>query len=480
MKTEYTDGYFNVSKKYGFLPMYTCLNDINFPNDFIVLKKFCDNLPIIKKDNRFGILYYHNQIEEKIKELPNLINEINKIELIDSDKDILMECSGGINDKIWDEKYPKKLIYQTLFRYYAFLTSTYCLEPTYNSYMKDKTYDKARTIIPNNIAEPFCKIADLLGCYPWLEYHYSYGLGNYTIIRKRKDCNYNLEDIRAESLFCGDTDEINFIKVHILINLYSPILISSIFDILTNINIGNTSDVIKNLKSLMECVQNMNEKRKYMWDHSDKVRYGAHRIFLMGHTGNEKIFDKGVLYEDNEGINQEYVQYRGETGAQDDIIPTLDIFTGVTKYYPENILTKYLYELRDYRPKVIIEFFNDLEKESNDLTLKIFEICGVRGLIYLLVIVNEIYLFRNGHWQFVKKYIMSNTKYNVATGGTPLNLWLPNQIKACLDKMNEILLLINHHNMEGTSKDEFEILDSIESKQKIKEESLKKELQDMS
>ena len=33
--------------------------------------------------------------------------------------------------------------------------------------------------------------------------------------------------------------------------------------------------------------------------------------------------------------------------------------------------------------------------------------------------------------------------------------------------------------MEGTSKDEFEILDSIESKQKIKEESLKKELQEL-
>ena len=97
MKTEYTDGYFNVSKKYGFLPMYTCLNDINFPNDFIVLKKFCDNLPIIKKDNRFGILYYHNQIEEKIKELPNLINEINKIELIDSDKDNLMEWRNSNN-----------------------------------------------------------------------------------------------------------------------------------------------------------------------------------------------------------------------------------------------------------------------------------------------------------------------------------------------------------------------------------------------
>ena len=154
------------------------------------------------------------------------------------------------------------------------------------------------------------------------------------------------------------------------------------------------------------------------------------KSFLMGHTGNEKLFDEGVLYE---GVNEKHVQYRGETGAQDDIIPTLDIFTGITNYYPNNMLTKYLFELRDYRPKVIIEFFNDLEKESNNLTLKILELCGAKGLIYFLVIINEIYLFRIGHWNFVKKYIMSNTKYNVATGGTPLNLWLPNQIKACLN-----------------------------------------------
>ena len=42
--------------------------------------------------------------------------------------------------------------------------------------------------------------------------------------------------------------------------------------------------------------------------------------------------------------------------------------------------------------------------------------------------------------------------------------------------MNGILLLINHHNMEGTSKDEFVILDSIESKQKIKEDKEFKDL----
>ena len=471
MKTKYTDGYFNVSKKYGFLPMHICLNNTNFPNNFKVLKDLCENLPIIKKDNRFGVLYYKNQIEEKVKELPNLINEINKIEADNSKDEIIIECGG---EKCGKRLIPKKIIYQTLFRYYAFLTSTYSLEPTYNSYMKDKTYDKERTTIPKNIAEPFCKVANLLGCYPWLEYHYSYGLGNYTITNRREDNDYKLEDIKVESLFCGDMDEINFIKVHILINLYTPVMIGSIFDILSNIHIGNSLEVIKNLVSLMDCVQNMNEKRKYMWENSDKVRYGAYRIFLMGHIGNEKIFDNGILYE---GMNDEYVKYRGETGAQDDIIPTLDVFTGITKYYPENILTKYLYELRDYRPEVIVDFFNDLEIESKDLTIKISDLCGIKGLIYLLVIINEIYLFRNGHWQFVKKYIMSNTKYNVATGGTPLNLWLPNQIRACLDKMNEILHIIKQHGKEVITKDESQILNLIVVNQRVKEESLKKELQ---
>ena len=55
------------------------------------------------------------------------------------------------------------------------------------------------------------------------------------------------------------------------------------------------------------------------------------------------------------------------------------------------------------------------------------------GLVYLLKIVDEVYLFRNGHWQFVQKYIMSNTRYAFATGGTPITTWLINQIEAVLE-----------------------------------------------
>ena len=65
------------------------------------------------------------------------------------------------------------------------------------------------------------------------------------------------------------------------------------------------------------------------------------------------------------------------------------------------------------------------------------------GLVYLLKIVDEVYLFRNGHWQFVQKYIMSNTKYAFATGGTPITTWLINQIEAVLEYERVIIEHLN-------------------------------------
>ena len=75
--------------------------------------------------------------------------------------------------------------------------------------------------------------------------------------------------------------------------------------------------------------------------------------------------------------------------------------------------------------------FNSIKKSENE-----------EGLCLLIQILDEIYYFRNGHWQFVQKYIMSNTKYAKATGGTPIISWIPNQITAVLNYMSDVLELI--------------------------------------
>jgi indoleamine 2,3-dioxygenase len=163
----------------------------------------------------------------------------------------------------------------------------------------------------------------------------------------------------------------------------------------------------------------------------------------MGIKGNDFIFGDGLIYENC--YNNEPQQFRGQTGAQDNIIPMIDIFSGIIDYYPDNELTKYLLDLRTYRPKCIQNFFVDLRThyKSKPIFTDLVENKNVEGLIYLLKIVDEVYLFRNGHWQFVQKYIMSNTKYAFATGGTPITTWLINQIECVLEYEKNIINTIN-------------------------------------
>jgi indoleamine 2,3-dioxygenase len=199
----------------------------------------------------------------------------------------------------------------------------------------------------------------------------------------------------------------------------------------------------------------MNSRRKEMWKASRWNHYNDFRVFIMGVKGNEELFGSGVTYE---GVWDEPKQFRGQTGAQDDIIPMEDIFSGVIKHYPKNELTKYLIDLRSYRPKCIQEFFKDLEDTVNELSEEGISFVlskqnNSEGLCYLLGVLEEIYHFRNGHWQFVQKYIMANTKYAKATGGTPIISWLPNQMKAVMKEMNNVIDLIEINNLSSEASD---------------------------
>jgi indoleamine 2,3-dioxygenase len=125
----------------------------------------------------------------------------------------------------------------------------------------------------------------------------------------------------------------------------------------------------------------------------------------------------------------------------------VDIFSGIVDYYPENKLTEYLLDLRTYRPKCIQNFFTDLRAHfaANPLFKSLQRCERFAELVYLLKVVDEVYLFRNGHWQFVQKYIMANTKYAKATGGTPITSWLVNQIASVLEYERVILAALDGH-----------------------------------
>ena len=468
MKKEYTDGFFCINEKHGFLPIKD---------------------PLEKLPER----YYELQV--LINNLPNLISCSNPESKYG---DFMLRAIEGLEDfSKYVEKETDIFIIQALYRAYTFLTSAYLLLPVHMAKVLEKDYSlndnlndnnnlndndssnsekiikKARNILPIQLAKPLTIVSDRLNVYPWLDYHYAYSLGNYVKINKSK--SLHLSNLKMACSFTRTSDETGFIMNHVYINEKSPELINSIFNINEIINDGNNevnnNKISLNLKLFMETMIEINNRRKTMWKASNPDNYNNFRSFIMGIKGNEEIFGPGVLYivDDSERIrpkdNIKYKKYRGQTGAQDDIIPTVDIFTGIIKYYPNNQLTSYLEDLRSYRPKCVQEFFKDLQEFYKNCLIRshLISTNNISGLVYLLSIVNEVYLFRNGHWQFVQRYIMKNTKYPKATGGTPIISWIPNQIEACLKYMNVLINDINNA-INSSSETELKHIFSISDK----------------
>ena len=404
----YSDNFFEVNHLNGFLPKKSPLAVL--PERYNELQVLIDEMPIKKANGQDGLLAIEGAIEDAVKKLKNY-------------KDVVKN-----EDDIF--------INQALFRAYAFLASAYLLAPSHFSFQKTKKYGKAHKVLPSQISEPFVLVSKKLDVYPFLDYHYAYSLGNYVKIEDSK--GYDWENLAMAAKFSGMDDERGFIMLHVDINQYSPQLVGSILDF---INAKDNHGVNQSLNNCLSSMKSINERRQIMWEASRWKHYNDFRVFIMGIKGNDEIFGDGVIYE---GVSEEPVQYRGQTGAQDNIIPTADIFTGVINYYPSNDLTKYLLDLRSYRPICIQNFLSDLKDEmkENRLFSYIKKTNNEEGLCILIQILDEIYYFRNGHWQFVQKYIMANTKYAKATGGTPIISWIPNQITAVLNYMSDVLELI--------------------------------------
>jgi indoleamine 2,3-dioxygenase len=366
-------------------------------------------------------------------------------------------------------------VIQALFRGYSFLASAFTLESSFQHYRETGNYGKARNVLPPQVAQPFVAVSEKLDVYPWLDYHYAYSLGNF----KKKDESLGLEwtNLAMCVRFSGQPDEVGFIMLHVDINQHSADLVGSVMKALEAVAHGETEKVEEALDWNMRTMVEMNNRRREMWKASRWQHYNDFRVFIMGVKGNEELFGDGVTYT---GVWDEPKQFRGQTGAQDDIIPMEDIFSGVINYYPKNELTKYLLDLRTYRPKCIQQFFIDLEKEVEGIHQRgmlgyLQEQKSVVGLSRLLGILEQIYHFRNGHWQFVQKYIMANTPYAKATGGTPITSWLPNQLKAVMQQMQDVLDIIASLQIEmdeTTSSIVTSNQTTLPQKQKLLEEQL--------
>jgi indoleamine 2,3-dioxygenase len=184
---------------------------------------------------------------------------------------------------------------------------------------------------------------------------------------------------------------------------------------------GDRAAANKGMQDHLKCMDDMYNIMSDMWTESNPKNYLDFRSYIMGIQGNDDIFPGGVLYK---GVSDKKFEFRGESGAQDSIIPSLDSAFGLE--YPRNALTEYLFQLRKYRPLNHQNHVDNLKKQFNDTKFKEFALKDSYSSFLMLCNIHASFKFRHQHWSMVKKYIIDNTKYPRATGGTPITTWLPN------------------------------------------------------
>ena len=385
---------FQVTEERGFLPRSD--PPYHLPDQFKPLEDLLAEMPIIKKDGQKGLLA-KGELAKSVEGLP------------------MMDVSNIMDDAIL----------LALFRDFTFLTSAYLLEQCHINYLKSKSYGIGKDKLPSNIAIPLCQIADKLKISPFMEYAQSYALYNWKRIDKSEGIKLeNLELIRS---FEGSESERGFILVHVCMDSHTGELVKAVKESLH----AAEDHKIPNIKKITTVMRDINGEMSKMWKASDPFEYQSFRTFIMG-IKNQPMFPNGVIYE---GVSEEPLYYRGESGANDSIIPTLDNLLQIKM--PENPLTAILKDFRSYRPAAHREWLRLVSERSERVDF--FNYCQKMGLKDdLVLLLKQIQEFRQRHWNFVKEYILKYSKHPMATGGSPIATWLSNQLLTVLDLIIEL------------------------------------------
>jgi indoleamine 2,3-dioxygenase len=105
---------------------------------------------------------------------------------------------------------------------------------------------------------------------------------------------------------------------------------------------------------------------------------------------------------------------------------------------PSTPLTTILRDFRSYRPGNHRAFLAHIAATSLALDFKTYSLSTPDSATLYLQLLNEVRDFRWRHWCFTREYILKRTSHPVATGGSPIVTWLPNQLVAVLDAMGEV------------------------------------------
>ena len=291
--------------------------------------------------------------------------------------------------------------------------------------------------IPATLAVPWFHVLKGLGRPPVLSYA-SYALDNWRLLDPAKPIE--LGNIALLQNFFGGLDEEWFVLVHVEIEAEAGPALAGIVRAINAALEDNPEEVARGLRAAASAEEQMYNTLLRMPEGCDPYVY-FHRVrpYIHGWKDNPAL-PHGIVYEGVDEFHDKPQQFRGETGAQSSIIPSLDAALGVR--HAAGPLTHYLLEMREYMPPKHRAFIEALEnmRDGQDGALLYGYVrdrkysrpelwgafCGcVRGLAR----------FRETHYDYADRYIhqqsqrsMSNPT-GVGTGGTPFMTYLKKHLE---------------------------------------------------
>ena len=284
--------------------------------------------------------------------------------------------------------------------------------------------NKPNESIPSVLANPWVKAANNQGRPPILSYA-SYCLDNWFLIDP--DESISLENVGLINNFLGGVDEDWFVTIHVCIENAAADAMAACAEIAL---LETNSPENKSIELLNRIVISMKKVNKIFARMPEKcdpyIYYHRVRPFIFGTKDNPDL-KNGLIYK-GEFENQPQF-FRGETGAQSSIIPSLDGALQIT--HTKDHLRHYLNEMRDYMPPKHREFMEVLEKSSQVKKI-------IKGSKKLTSLYNdcleEIRAFRAMHLEYAGTYIFKQAQIKnpfgrggstiTGTGGTPFMAYL--------------------------------------------------------
>lgn len=279
-------------------------------------------------------------------------------------------------------------------------------------------------VLPACLAVPMVALADRLDQQPLLTYS-SYVLDNWAKIDA--DRGMTLDNLKMLQNFLAGQDEAWFVLVHVAIEARAGQVLAEFGDI-----VGAAANEDEDTaRALLEKTAGIWDDINALFDRMPErcdpyVYFERVRPYIHGWKDNPAL-PNGVIYEGVERYGSKAQAFRGQTGSQSSIVPSMDALLGVG--HAADPLRSFLDQLHEYRPRGHRKFIDDVRASSG---LRAFaKKVGSSGLNAAYnANVQAVADFRTRHLEYAASYINkqglkhAGNDTEVGTGGTPFMRYL--------------------------------------------------------